>query len=158
MTRTRGNNYTVQRYGKLLTRHHCQCAWFAIFSSPPFRNFLFSKEKLRENKGCLAFISTCSDNCIRQLKPNCCMYMFWVLWKNYMAWPLKYSLLRTCCISVLSSFFINFTPSSSRCSDCYDLFFFTRSCCYRLLLTSLRRVTELSDLVHTLLLMSWFYC
>ena len=24
-------------------------------------------------------------------------YIFWVLWKNYMAWPLKYSLLRACC-------------------------------------------------------------
>ena len=125
VTRTHGNNYTVQRYGQLLTCHRCQCGWFAIFPSPPFRNFLFSEEKLRENKGCLAFISTCSDNCIWQLKPNCCMYMFWVLWKNYMAWPLKYSLLWACCISVLSSFFINFTPSSSRCSDCYDLFFFT---------------------------------
>ena len=42
--------------------------------------------------------------------------------------------LRLAPISVLSSFFINFTPSSSRCSDCYDLFFFTRSCCYRLLI------------------------
>ena len=26
VTRTRGNNYTVQRYGQLLTCHRCQCA------------------------------------------------------------------------------------------------------------------------------------
>ena len=87
-------------------------------------------------------------------KTHCCMYIFWVLWKNYVAWPLKYSLLRACCISVLSSFFINPLPDVVIAMIC---FFFTRSCCYRLLLTTLRRVAELSDLVHTLLLMSWFY-